>query len=158
MHRAADCQRKVQERRLQANSVTDMTEFSSRLSGGKNGLIKWFFWSWKSGKSKCTVSNLSNQRAPLCYQSVCEVFGGSTHQGRFDANALGSLESQGQIPDLKKNKPSCVETLGDRHGASNSKNKYIYKPLQKPKTQSWTKVRLNLFVWAFPCIMFCLIA
>lgn len=40
---AADCQPKVQERRLEANSVTDMTEFSSRLSGGKNGLIKWLF-------------------------------------------------------------------------------------------------------------------
>lgn len=42
---------------------------------------------------------------------VCEVYGSSTHQGGFDANALSGLESQGQIPDLKKNKPLGVETL-----------------------------------------------
>lgn len=69
----------------------------------------------KCGKSKCTVSNLSNQRVPLCYLSVCvcvcEVCGSSTHQGGFDPNALCSLESQGQIPDLKTNKPLGFETL-----------------------------------------------
>ena len=42
---------------------------------------------------------------------VCEVRGRLTHQGGFDANALGSLESQGQIPDLKKNKPLGVEAV-----------------------------------------------
>lgn len=46
---------------------------------------------------------------------VCGVCGRSTHQGGFDANALGGLESQGQIPDLKKNKPLDVEGLPAPH-------------------------------------------
>lgn len=53
--------------------------------------------------------------------SVCEVCVSSAHQGGFDANALGGLESQGQIPDLKKNKPLGVETLklpAPRHPAT----------------------------------------
>lgn len=32
-------------------------------------------------------------------ENVCAI---PTHQGRFDANALGSLKSQSQIPDLKE--------------------------------------------------------
>lgn len=51
---------------------------------------------------------------PLCVISVCvcvcAVCGNSAHQGGFDTNALGGLESQGQIPDLEKKQKTT--TLG----------------------------------------------
>lgn len=42
---------------------------------------------------------------------VCGVGSTSTHQGGLDADALGSLEGQGQILDLKENKRWADEGL-----------------------------------------------
>lgn len=40
---------------------------------------------------------------------VCVVCGSSTHQRGFDPDALGRLESKGQIPALRKNKSLAVQ-------------------------------------------------
>lgn len=44
--------------------------------------------------------------------------GRSTHQGRPDADALSGLESQGQIPHLKRNRPHAESVSAWLHSAA----------------------------------------
>lgn len=76
---------------------------------------------------------------------MCGVGSTSTHQGGLDANALGSLEGQGQILDLEESKRSAD---GELRSAATQHDPHKYKPAATPETQL-DGVSASACLWGF---------